>query len=57
MHHFSCLHLVGTMASNGKNDFVQVSENDQFPKISKKSDKCLTDINQCLSDTCNQYYI
>ena len=23
----------------------------------KKADKCLTDISQCLSDTCNHYYI
>ena len=48
------MHLVGTMASNEKNEFVEVSENDQYPKIRKTSDKCLTDIKQCLSDTCNQ---
>ena len=54
MHHFSCLHLVGTMASNEKNEFVEVSENDQYPKIRKKSDKCLINIKQCLSYTCNQ---
>ena len=34
-----------------------LSENDQYPKKSKKSDKCLTEINQCLSGTCKQYYI
>ena len=48
------MHLVGTMASNEKNEIVEVSENDQYPKIRKKPDKCLIDIKQCLSDTCNQ---
>ena len=49
--------MVGKTAENGKKKFVEESENNQYPKKAKKADKYLTDISQCLSDTCNHYYI
>ena len=49
--------MVATPVGNGKKKFVEESEKNQYPKKSKKADKCWTDIGQCLSDTCNQYYL
>lgn len=49
--------MVGTTAGNGKKKLNEESENNQYPKQRKKTDKCLIDINQYLTDNCNQYYI
>lgn len=57
MHHFRWLYMVGTTAGNGKKKLIEESENNQHPNQSKKTDKFLIDINQYLTDTCNQYYI
>ena len=49
--------MVGTVAGNGEKKLIEESENNQYPNQSKKTDKFLIDINQYLTDTCNQYYI
>ena len=41
----------------GKRNLLKNLKTINTLKKAKKADKCLSDINQCLRDTCNQYYI